>query len=426
MTGWARRAAAVGLLATVLATTASASSAEPERQEPQGPGKVAFPADFPALVDHEWGFPLGGFGGIERGAPITHIPVIFVHGNTVDAADWYPVRDAFRTAGWSDQELWALSYNGLGGNSGTALLTGNPERDAEHEEMGWDGQVRVTNNEVNVPDLHDFILAVRDYTGSDRFAIVGHSLGVTLARRTLKVHAGLRDDLVAFVGIAGGNHGTSLCPPGSEGHVTSCDEVAAGSPWLAELNGPDGSDETYGQARWLTIFDGSGAADPAFLGPTYAASPQLAGADNQQFPGTYHNDLRVSPAMVAVYRAFIEDAHAAAAGPAPAPGPPAAPTPSPVPPTPVSSGVFSSPGGFTSSAPTPVAVAEGGADADADGSVDPGDGRQAAAPITSRTISTIGRHWSGAANVVAAMVLLAGVGLIALDDHRRKHAEART
>lgn len=298
------------------------ASGEPARSRPQGPAKVALPADFPALVDSEWGFPLGGFGGVSRGAPLTHVPVIFVHGNNVDAADWYPVRDSLRRAGWSDQELWALSYNGLGSNNGSALFTPNPQRDAEHRQMGSDGLARVTNNDINVADLYSFITSVRDYTGSKSFVLVSHSLGVTLARRTLKLHPELRGDLVAFVGIAGANHGTSFCPPGSEGNVVSCDEIAAGTRWLADLNGPGGADETYGPARWLTIYDGSGAGDPAYAGPAYAQSPALRGADNRQFPGTYHNDLRLDPAIVDLYRTFIADAEksstpASSAGPGP-------------------------------------------------------------------------------------------------------------
>ncbi len=275
---------------------------------PQGPAKVAFAEDFPALTDHEWGFALGGFGGVRRGAPRAHVPVIFVHGNNVDHADWYPVRDDFRAAGWTDQELWALSYNGLGCNNGSSPARSNPERDEEHREMGWDGSCRVTNNDRNVPDLHDFIAAVRTYTGSRRFSLVGHSLGVTVARKTLEQHPELRRDLVAFVAIAGANHGTSLCPPGSEGVVMSCDEIAAGTDWLAELNGPDGEDETYAPARWLTVYDGSGAGDVAFVGPTYADSPRLAGAEERTYPGTDHNALRIRQDIVAEYRAFLEEA----------------------------------------------------------------------------------------------------------------------
>ncbi len=279
---------------------------------PQGPAKVRFPADFPKLMDSEWGFDIGGFGGIARLAKPNHVPVIFVHGNNVDHADWYPVRDRFKEAGWTDQELWGLSYNGLGAANGSALFTQNPERDAEHTEMGHDGMARVTSNDVNVPDLYAFILAVREYSGSRKFSIAAHSLGVTLARKTLKLHPELRTDLVAFVAIAGANHGTSFCPPGSEGELNSCDEIAADTPWLAELNGADGGDETYAPARWLTVYDGSGAGDPAFAGEPYAQSPILKNADNREYPGTYHNDLRLSPAIVQEYREFLEQSESAA------------------------------------------------------------------------------------------------------------------
>lgn len=301
---------------------------------PQGPAKIVFAKDVPALRDDEWGFRIGGFGGLVHGSPLRHVPVIFVHGNTVDHADWYPVRDAFREAGWTDQELWALSYNGLGRNAGAGEEQANPQRDEEHAEMGNDGISRITNNDLNVPDLYAFINMVRDYTGSKKFSIVAHSLGVTVARKTLKVHSGLRSDLVAFVSIAGGNHGTSLCPPGSEGVEMSCDEIAAGTDWLAALNGPGGSDETYEPAKWLSIYDSSGTADIAFLGP-YRDSPELKGADNRPHPGVEHNDLRLTPKIIAEYRAFIEQAETpflpALISPPPAAAPPPAASPKPAP-----------------------------------------------------------------------------------------------
>ena len=289
----------------ILAVVPAAADHQLLHNPPQGPAKVRFAPDFPQLTDHEWGFAIGGFGGIERGGARRHVPVILVHGNTVDHSDWYPVRDQFRAAGWTDQELWALSYNGLGANSGGGP---NPERDAEHTQMGWDGQSRSTNNDLNVPDLYDFIRAVQRYTGSKKFSLVGHSLGVTVARKTLKVHPKLRRDLVAFVAIAGANHGTSLCPPGSEGELVSCDEIAADTPWLDDLNGAGGSDETYGPAKWMTVYDGSGVADVAFAGPEYADSPRLKGADNREFLASHHNALRLDPAIVAVYRGFLEAA----------------------------------------------------------------------------------------------------------------------
>jgi hypothetical protein len=169
--------------------------------------------------------------------------------------------------------------------------------------MGDDHSTYITEDDVNVPDLYRFIRVVQAYTGSRRFVLITHSLGVTLARKTLLVHRELRRDLVAFVGIAGANHGTTFCPPGSEGQVVSCDEIAAGTAWLARLNA---AGETYGPARWMTVYDGSGAGDPAYVGETYAQSPRLQGADNRQYPHTYHNDLRVDPQIVATYRTWIE------------------------------------------------------------------------------------------------------------------------
>jgi hypothetical protein len=225
----ARRVALVlAVVATLaLAGPSSASPGKPARSKPQGPAAAKFARDVPALKDSEWGWRIGGWGGIRRGYPLRHVPVIFVHGNNVDAADWYPVRDDFRAAGWTDQELWGISYGGLGGTNGTALHTANPQRDAEHKQMGDNHTTYITEDDVNVPDLYRFIHLVQAYTGSRRFVLVTHSLGVTLARETLRVHRELRADLAAFVGIAGANHGTTFCPPGSEGNVVSCDEIAA-------------------------------------------------------------------------------------------------------------------------------------------------------------------------------------------------------
>jgi len=290
-------------LGVALAGTSYAGGTKPTRTRPQGPAAAKFARDVPVLKDSEWGWRIGGFGGIRRGSPLKHVPVIFVHGNNVDAADWYPVRDDFLKAGWTKQELWGISYGGLGGANGTALFTSNPQRDTEHTEQGDNHTTYITEDDVNVPDLYAFIHLVQAYTGSARFVLITHSLGVTLARETLRVHRELRKDLVAFVGIAGANQGTTFCPPGSEGQVVSCDEIAAGTPWLARLNA---AGETYGPAHWMTVYDGTGEGDPAYAGPTYAQSPALKGADNRQFPHTYHNDLRLDPTIVAVYRTWVE------------------------------------------------------------------------------------------------------------------------
>ena len=243
------------------------------------------------------------------------IPVIFVHGNVVDAGDWYPVLPVFAKHGYKMCRLWGISYNGVGSNNGNALHTQNPTAQAERGGAG--SSTRITNNSLNVPDLELFIREVLRFTGARRFSIVSHSLGVTLARKTLKDHTDLLERLHTFVGIAGANHGTTLCS-GNEatlaagsGRVTmSCEEItpdappAYRNPWLAELNSPD---ETPGEARWMTVYDGSGGCDPAFAG-SYASSPRLQGAMNCTFPGAYHNDLRVDRLIASVYAAFVASA----------------------------------------------------------------------------------------------------------------------
>ena len=291
------------LVVVALATPSAATPGKPSRTRPQGPAAAKFALDVPVLKDSEWGWRIGGFGGIRRGYPLKHVPVVFVHGNNVDAADWYPVRDDFLEAGWTKQELWGLSYGGLGGANGTALFRTNPERDSEHKAQGDNGTTYITEDDVNVSDLYRFVTMVQRYTGSKQVVLVGHSLGVTLARETMRLHRDLRSSVVAFVGIAGPNHGTTFCPPGSEGRVVSCDEIAAGTAWLARLNAIG---ETYGTTRWMTVYDGSGAGDPAYVGSTYAQSPALKGAVNVEYPNTYHNDLRVDPRIVARYRTWIE------------------------------------------------------------------------------------------------------------------------
>lgn len=282
---------------------------------PVGPAVARFPSGFNTPNDAEWNFAIGGFGGkladdaqwgvVHARKPEKHFPVIFVHGNTVDHADWYPVRDAFVNHGWDALDLWALSYNGFGSQNGSEA-TPNPRRDDEHlNDPRNDYGARVTANDVNKHDLYKFITEVRRFRKERKFSIVSHSLGVTVARNVLKRYPELRKDLVAFVSIAGGNHGTSLCPPGTEGRLHSCEEIAKGTRWLEELNGPDGSDETYAPARFMSIYDGSGYRDIAYVGPDYAQSPVLRGAVNCAMEDS-HNDLRYNPAIVNVYRKFVE------------------------------------------------------------------------------------------------------------------------
>ena len=320
---------AVGLAAVALSiggaatSTSAAATATPcasiAAAEPQGghsqplPAPVLFAPDFPALYDCEWGFRLGGWGGMSRGGSIKHTPVIFVHGNQVDAENWFAVADQFRTsAGYTNQEMYALSYNGL-----ECAACGAPLRSAPSPESlaYWRANPQAltsgghgTADDVNVADLYGFIRAVQSYTGSTKVDLVGHSLGVTVIRKAMYDHPELYHQVVAAVLIAGANHGTSTCRGGLDAVLFLCDEVAPGSNWLRQLNSIG---EATGPTRWMSIYNGTDSTDPFFV---YAPglfddrqSPHLNGATNVEFPSYYHNDLRVDPAVVSLYLKFLLD-----------------------------------------------------------------------------------------------------------------------
>jgi triacylglycerol lipase len=260
--------------------------------------------DFPRLRDTRLGTPLGGFGGLRRHAPLRHTPVVFVHGNQADGQNWLsPMLQFQRLAGYSMQEMYAVSYNGLGnGYAGAPISPPTaPDRDyfQAHPDAFANGGHGAANDD-EVPDLCRFVRAVQAYTGSRHVDLVAHSLGVTIVRKLLHDYPDLRRDVVAVVAIAGGNHGTTVCR-GLESTYYGCNEIAPGSPWLARLNR---GDETPGPTRWMTVFNGT-AGDPFFDPPYDEGSPRLRGAVNRTYPGDYHNDLRVEPAEVDDYLAFL-------------------------------------------------------------------------------------------------------------------------
>jgi pimeloyl-ACP methyl ester carboxylesterase len=310
-------ALAYGALTCAAAAPAAASSpscgpstAGPEpslghTQPPPGP--VYFAPDFPRLTDDQWGFPLGGFGGLQRGGRLRHTPVVFVHGNQADAQNWLDVMSQFQNdAGYTMQEMYALSYNGLGNYyAGLPLLTPPTALDTDYVAQNPNALANGghgAGDDDEVPDLCRFIEVVQRYTGSQQIDLVAHSLGVTIARKLMFDYPALARDVVAFVGIAGANHGTTVCR-GLEATYYGCNEIAPGTAWLAQLNGPEGSLETYPPTRWMTVYDGL-EGDPFYVGPD-STSSQLRGADNRTFPGAYHNDLRVDSPEVDAYLAFL-------------------------------------------------------------------------------------------------------------------------
>ncbi|MHB1787231.1 MAG: alpha/beta hydrolase family protein, partial [Acidimicrobiales bacterium] len=287
----------------------SIAGAEPTiGSTPAPPAPRYFARNFPVILDERTGTPVGGFGGLGTGAALKHTPVIFVHGNQVDAQNWLDVMLQFQNiAGYTMQDMYALSYDGLENYYAgapdmvppTSLDLAYIRQNPQVLSNGGHGSA----DDDEVPDLCRFIEAVQWYTGSRQVDIVAHSLGVTIARKTMAEYPGLARDVAAFVGIAGANHGTTVCR-GLQSSYYGCDEIAPGSSWLAQLNGSGGDRETYPPAHWMTIYDGS-AGDPFFDPPFDQTSPRLRGADNVTFPGAYHNDLRVDPREVDTYLSFL-------------------------------------------------------------------------------------------------------------------------
>jgi len=290
---------------TAQGCSSPSTAGEPTNGRSMSPVAPAyFARDFPVLTDSNWGYRIGGFGGLRKGAKLHHTPVVFVHGNQVDAQNWLDVMLQFQNlAGYSMQEMYALSYNGLENWYAGAPVTVAPTA-ADRAYIAQNPDVLANGghgaaDDDEIADVCNFVRAVQRYTGSKQVDIVAHSLGVTIVRRLMQLYPDIAKDVVAFVGIAGANHGTTVCR-GLDTSYYGCNEIAPGTPWLAALNAYG---ETYGPTRWMTIYDGL-EGDPFFVGPD-EQSPRLAGADNRTFPGASHNDLRVGAAEVDAYLPFL-------------------------------------------------------------------------------------------------------------------------
>jgi pimeloyl-ACP methyl ester carboxylesterase len=291
------------------ALPACVSSEAPNDQPTNGgsvppPAPRYFGAGFPVIRDSRLRVPVGGIGGVAPGRPLRHPPVIFVHGNQADAQNWLSVMLQFqRLAHYSMQEMYAISYNGLGNAYAGAPAAQPTVPDEDYFQQNRDAFANGGHgaaDEDELPDVCHFVEAVMAYTGDRDVDIVAHSLGVTIVRKLMRDYPTLAVHVRAFVAVAGANHGTSVCR-GLETSYYGCNEIAPGSPWLAALNA---GDETPGQTAYMTVYNGS-AGDPFFDPPLDESSPRLRGALNRTYPGAYHNDLRVDPAEVDDYLAFL-------------------------------------------------------------------------------------------------------------------------
>lgn len=224
---------------------------------------TTFPAGFPVIEDASLGRPVIGFGAA---GPVHRVPVIFLHGNndTPFATSCNPygrmqaLAQHFADNGYSTSELWGLGYQG------------------DQCDLAADQTRRSSiahTNQANVPDLRRFVRAVLAFTGAREVDIVGHSLGVTLAREWIR-QDGAHDIVRRLVAIDGPNHGIINCSPSpanfwqlpSLGGFTPSSEVcqelgSPNTPFLKLLNGRGGHEENLRGIDVLVIRN----ADTSFV-----------------------------------------------------------------------------------------------------------------------------------------------------------------
>ncbi len=146
-------------------------------------------------------------------------PVILVHGTFGDRRSLLdPLSAALVDAGFC---VFSLDY----GNRAT-------------------GDIRASARE-----LKRYVAKVRRATGAAKVSFVGHSQGGMMPRFYIKFLGGVRyvDDLI---GLSPSNNGTALTRLGTGGLCISCDQQAAGSPFLRRLNA---GDQTPGRVSYTQI-----------------------------------------------------------------------------------------------------------------------------------------------------------------------------
>ncbi|KAK6753926.1 hypothetical protein RB195_013113 [Necator americanus] len=151
----------------------------------------------------------GSYGGkTENSSTISHVPVIFIHGNSdaalymsKTASGWTNSIQYFLDKGFTQAELYATSW----GDTNTM------------------NAAKRTHNCNDLSRLRSFVQAVLAYTGAPKVSLITHSMGVTLGRKLIKGGQVLEEDgycnlgnpitsnIDVLLGLAGGNFGLCSC-----------------------------------------------------------------------------------------------------------------------------------------------------------------------------------------------------------------------
>jgi pimeloyl-ACP methyl ester carboxylesterase len=268
---------------------------------------TSFPVDFPVIVDASLGVPVIGFGAAGR---VHRTPVILLHGNNDTPfptacnpfGRMHALAQFLLDRGYAPSEVWGLGYQG----DQCDLIAQPTNRSSEAH-----------TTVANLPDLRRFVRAVLEYTGARQVDVVGHSLGVTVARlwlRTDHAHHLVR----RFVAIDGPNHGIINCSPSPQNYfqLPASGGFTPDSPLCREYGSPrtpllrflNHGDETRGPTRYLVIRNADTSfvyfsAQDGIFAPVpaedreghphdFSASAQLEGARRADLVGQgAHDDL---------------------------------------------------------------------------------------------------------------------------------------
>jgi triacylglycerol lipase len=197
--------------------------------------------------------------------PLTHDPILFVHGYLGSTANWDTMRQRFLSDGWKDYELYAYNYSFLSSNATSAA------------------------------EIRDQVSDIMSKTGATKVDIIAHSMGSVSSRYYLK-NLGGSEKVHAWVSLAGPNHGTDDVDR-QNCQTVPCREIAPGSAFLLALNAVDETPGLTLYATWRSTCDTT-------IIPT--SSVILSGATNNIEACVFHFNFLVDAGVYQEVKSWIE------------------------------------------------------------------------------------------------------------------------
>jgi triacylglycerol lipase len=215
------------------------------------------------------------FGGkAKAGEKVTKEPVIFIHGNSDSAAGWKGSIETFSKNGYKPSEMYAMTWGPM-----------DPMKSGQQY-----------HSEKNLEEVRAFIQAVKEYTGAEKVDVVGHSMGVTLARKAIQGGDGfdsqthqkfdlgkpLTSSVDTFVGIAGANHGlaSALWTGDFVPTTNTTDGLHPASKFLSDINAVNHDEGAHVFSMWSNADELVGVGLAGFTSP-------IPGQDGEKMYNTF-------------------------------------------------------------------------------------------------------------------------------------------